>query len=557
MRKSKAIFLVTLCVMALCAGTIQPVKSQETNVISILSDGTLYSSTGIGAPIQKEENVYTFMDNLVGFSLVIEASNIILDGAGFTLSGDGEAGIEMVYANHVTIKDVKITGLYYYGISLMESSSNIIIGNTITGNDFGVYIYNSIQNTISGNTITNNIVGINMMASSDLMFRNNNLDNNQNLVVYGTTLSHFANDIDTSNTIGDKKIYYLINQKDLVISPDTYPDLGLLALVDCTNITVQDMQLTNNGQGIILAFSTDAKIIHNTIKGNHNGVLIFSSSNNQITSNIITNNYRAIQISKNSQNNKIITNNVTNSKEGILLFDSALNTFVGNIIQNSEIAIGFSLSSNNMIYGNYFINNTNQFYDASMDDSTKSISSNYWNFDYPVGGNYWSDYSGFDMKSGVDQDEEGSDNKGDTAYIIYETIKDNYPLLPYGSPLAVSISSPENRTYNTNSVLVEYTVSKIESVIGYSLDGQANITISGSTTLSDLSEGQHKLTVYAKDKDGNESSDTVYFMASEKADTPADTQQSEDLSTILIVAAIGALAVVGIVILYFLKIKKK
>ena len=363
---------------------------------------------------KKMETYTTFTDNLNGYSLAVQCTNITIDGAGFILEGDGEAGIDLSYINHVTIKDVKIAGFYYYGILMRESSDNTIVGNTISGNNFGMYINNSTRNTISGNTIKNNGVGINMMSSSYLVFRNNNMENTQNLGVYGTLLSHFAKDIDASNTVNDKKVYYLVNEKNLVISPDTFPDLGLLALVSCTNITVQNMQLTNNGQGIILAYTTNSKIMHNTITDNHNGILLFSASNNEVTGNTITRNYRAIQISRSSQNNRITTNNVTDNNEGIRVFDSSQNTFVGNIVQNNNIAIGFSLSSNNMIYGNYFINNTKQFYYASMDDSSISNSTNYWNFDYPIGSNYWSDYIGFDLKSGADQDQEDSDNMGDT-----------------------------------------------------------------------------------------------------------------------------------------------
>ena len=141
--------------------------------------------------------------------------------------------------------------------------------------------------------------------------------------------------------------------------------------------------------------------------------------------------------------------------------------------------------------------------------------------------------------------------------IIYGNINDEYPLLPYGSPLAVFIVSPENKTYNVNSVSLTYTVSKTESMIGYSLDGQANITVSGSITLSSLSNGIHKLTVYAKDTDGNESSDTVYFTISEEAEIPTETEETADFPITLIAAAIGVLAIVGVALLYFLKIKKK
>lgn len=91
----------------------------------------------MGAPIQKYGNVYTFTDNLNGYSLAVQCTNITIDGTGFILEGDGEAGIDLSYINHITIKDVKIAGSYYYGIIMIESSDNTIMGNTISGNNFG------------------------------------------------------------------------------------------------------------------------------------------------------------------------------------------------------------------------------------------------------------------------------------------------------------------------------------------------------------------------------------------------------------------------------------
>lgn len=50
---------------------------------------------------------------------------------------------------------------------------------------------------------------------------------------------------------------------------------------------------------------------------------------------------------------------------------------------------------------------------------------------YPSGGNYWSDYSGVDEKSGPNQDLSGSDGIGDTPYVIDENNTDHYPLINF------------------------------------------------------------------------------------------------------------------------------
>jgi hypothetical protein len=83
---------------------------------------------------------------------------------------------------------------------------------------------------------------------------------------------------------------------------------------------------------------------------------------------------------------------------------------------------------------------------------------------------------------------------------------------PDGNPPTVSLSSPENKTYNVNAVSLTSVVSSPTSWVGYSLDGRANVTIIANTTLTELSEGSHTIVVYANDSSGNSwSSETVYF----------------------------------------------
>jgi len=64
--------------------------------------------------------------------------------------------------------------------------------------------------------------------------------------------------------------------------------------------------------------------------------------------------------------------------------------------------------------------------------------------------------------------------------------------------LKIEILSPKNNMiYATNSIPLTFTISRTASWIGYSLDEQANVTISGNTTLTDLQDGWHDVIVYA------------------------------------------------------------
>jgi hypothetical protein len=76
----------------------------------------------------------------------------------------------------------------------------------------------------------------------------------------------------------------------------------------------------------------------------------------------------------------------------------------------------------------------------------------------------------------------------------------------------VSVFSVENRTYGKSSVPLDFTVNEQTKWIGYSLDEQANITITGNTTLTELPDGSHSLVIYAKDTAGNTAiSEPFYF----------------------------------------------
>jgi len=78
-------------------------------------------------------------------------------------------------------------------------------------------------------------------------------------------------------------------------------------------------------------------------------------------------------------------------------------------------------------------------------------------------------------------------------------------------PPSIEILSPENRTYTTSSVSLDFTVDEATPWICYSLDGQANVTITGNTVLIDLSDGAHCVQVCVNDTAGNTGSDTVCF----------------------------------------------
>jgi hypothetical protein len=89
---------------------------------------------------------------------------------------------------------------------------------------------------------------------------------------------------------------------------------------------------------------------------------------------------------------------------------------------------------------------------------------------------------------------------------------------------AIIVNSPINQTVNEANVPLSFSVNETTSQILYSLDNQANTTLTGNTTLTALTEGTHDLVVYANDTVGNiGKSDTIFFTVNTITQSPSPT----------------------------------
>jgi parallel beta-helix repeat protein len=240
-------------------------------------------------------------ENIKG-TVVILCDSIVLDGAGHTLQGNGNGvGVFLQARKDVTVKNLRISN-FNFGIKCpwlymgSYDGGNTFSDNTLTDNTYGIYINDySIGNTLSGNTLSHNTYGICLESCSNNTLRNNQMNNNDfNFFVSGGTLSTSINDADQSNTINGAPIIYWVNERSKIVSENA----GYIALVKCTNITIEKLDLAHNGQAILLAGTTNCTLADNTIKENHNGIWLIESQNNQINHNKITSNaYAALCLS--------------------------------------------------------------------------------------------------------------------------------------------------------------------------------------------------------------------------------------------------------------------
>ncbi|MCW4017248.1 MAG: hypothetical protein NWF00_00965 [Candidatus Bathyarchaeota archaeon] len=80
------------------------------------------------------------------------------------------------------------------------------------------------------------------------------------------------------------------------------------------------------------------------------------------------------------------------------------------------------------------------------------------------------------------------------------------------SPPVIAVLSPENKIYTNSSIPLVFTINKPAIWMGYQIDNGRNVTITGNTTITDLPDGRHNMTLYAADVDYNNGrSETVHF----------------------------------------------
>ena len=349
---------------------------------------------------------------------------------------NSEFGIGLAYSSNCSIHSNE--AIYNYDGILLSYSSNCSVSNNNVNNNYdGIVLTYSSSCSVSDNNVNNNELGIALALSSNNVLRNNTMvGNSYNFYVLGFSFQNYAQDIDASNTVDGNPVYYLVNQNSVTVNPSTYPHIGYLALVNSTKITVEDLTLTNNGQGVLLAYTTDSTIRNITANNNGFGIILMNSSDSSLSGNDADNNHDGIallyssncSVSGNnvnssgrngiilsySSNCSVSSNNATYSDEAGIWLGYCSNCSVsGNNVNNNWMGIELDDSSSNKIYHNNFINNTNQ---AVAWESYNNV----WDDGYPSGGNYWSDYTGVDANM---------DGIGDSFYEIDSNNIDHYPLM--------------------------------------------------------------------------------------------------------------------------------
>jgi parallel beta-helix repeat protein len=323
-------------------------------------------------PIQVIGNVYTFTNNVYDI-IVIQKSNIVINGAGYVLESPSEYsriqngnGLDLSECSNITVENLEISN-FYRGIILESSSGNTFSNNRFTSNSIALDVREGSTNTIIDNTFSANGYaisfsgGINNVLSGNIMN-----DNSASFKIFGSKLSDFQQSIDTSNLVDGKPVYFLKNQANIEINPVTHPQVGFLALINCNDILVEGIEVAKNEPSLALVNCNNVTIRNVALPNDQPTILVSYTDNSIITNNNLLDTRGAHCIRLLNSSHNIVSNNQIISSfslysaysHGIGISDGFNNTVFQNLVVGTGSAICLLNSNENIIQNNSITNTT-------------------------------------------------------------------------------------------------------------------------------------------------------------------------------------------------------
>lgn len=407
MNKFVMIVLIVICSIALSIFPTNPAKANRSIVVpndyptislaieNAVEGDTIFVKKGVYneritinkalSLIGEDKDTTSINGNKTGTVVLLRHDNVTFTG--FTIIYDSSpytpqsiwmwstrlAGIHVLSVKNCNISDNIISDCGA-GIWLYDAHQNNISNNNVFNNDYGIRIESSTNNYVSDNTVNRNWGGIRLLSTSNNKLSENKISNNaQNFGISNLYLATSADEVDSTNSLDNKPIYYWIG-----VSNTNIPlDAAYVVLINCTNINVQGLKLSNNQEGIIFAGTINSTISNNNISGCTTGIMVFYSLLDKIIENDL-NCYSGIiangtgtQIIKNTVSAKSIGISTEGSFQTVTENSVHINEWQGNMLKISGSLT--NITKNTLIGTSYAYTiidgSENIFYDNIIKDS--------------------------------------------------------------------------------------------------------------------------------------------------------------------------------------------
>jgi len=191
-----------------------------------------------------------------------------------------------VTGNMTTIENVTVRGCYY-GLNFYLSKNNVVRNCSFESNHLGGYWVGLTETTIEQNTFTNNTVGLYYYLSSRNFYRHNIFERNRFNFGFWWIMVWLDGDtiIDDTNLVDGRPILFLKDVSGITI--DASSNAGLILCLNCTDITIRDIRLSGNINGIHFQNTSFSRLQNVTITGTSSAITFWNSGNNTITDSLL------------------------------------------------------------------------------------------------------------------------------------------------------------------------------------------------------------------------------------------------------------------------------
>jgi parallel beta-helix repeat protein len=389
--KKTLVFLIVLCFIIVQLPLFSEanpisnefIKNGESNIFFVGGNGT-DNYTKIQDAIDNAVNgdtIFVFSGTYHEKIVIDKSINLIGENKYTTIidaGGNGDAVkiiADGLYFCNFTVQNTGIGNsidvLKNSAIEIFSSDFHFIENVICRDTNYGIWTEYSDNNVICDNIFYAYYDGISLDESKNNILRNNSMFG-PGLVLGGSSVELLTHDIDDSNTANGKPVYYYLS-KDSITVPN---NAGQVILVNCSNCTVADLEISKVTDGIELLFS-DNNIIRDNIITNTTdfGIRLDKSNNNLLKNNKIS--YCPIGIGFHTAGFDGFQNDA----------DCKYNTIINNSFEFNEFGVFLVMSNYNQILSNNFIKSNYEH--ARFVCSYK----NHWSK------NYWDDWIGLKYSS--------------------------------------------------------------------------------------------------------------------------------------------------------------
>ncbi|PSP95677.1 hypothetical protein BRC84_02915 [Halobacteriales archaeon QS_1_68_44] len=174
--------------------------------------------------------------------------------------------------NQLAVDDEGLTFFGSIGIVSYGGQDGTIRSNAVSGGSSALIVDSAVNPEVRNNRLTDSGFGLLLLDADRALLRNNRMaDNEYNLDVTGS----YDHDIDRSNSVDGAPVLYRNGADDCVIEGPT--EYGYIGIVNAENVTVRDVTLSNQGNGLHLS-NVDGALVENvTLANNYEGIRVQAS----------------------------------------------------------------------------------------------------------------------------------------------------------------------------------------------------------------------------------------------------------------------------------------